>query len=154
MTADLITPRIQQIVDRTDILDVVTRYAAAIDTGDWAALASLFTDDASLECLGFEGSLGGSTGPEGITKFVGAVVRPLDGCQHINTNHLVSVYGDEAEHTGYFLAQHVRRGLADGELFLVAGRYDDRLRRTQEHWRFTHRTVTFLWCQGNPAVAF
>lgn len=148
MTADLITQRMREIVDRTDVLDTVTAYAAAVDGGDWTVLASLFDADATFDCPG----LGSAHGPEGVTEFVAAVVAPLDACQHVNSNHRVTVRGDEAAHTCYLLAQHVRHGLADGELYLIAGRYDDRLRRTPHGWRFTSRVLTVLWRQGNPAV--
>jgi hypothetical protein len=62
------------------------------------------------------------------------------------------VHGDEAGHTCYYQAQHVRLGLPAGEKFLSGGRYDDRLRRTADGWRFTHRRITSVWSEGNPAV--
>jgi hypothetical protein len=62
------------------------------------------------------------------------------------------VHGDEAEHTCYDQAQHVRLGLPDGEQFLGGGRYNDRLRRTPDGWRFTYRRITSVWSEGNPAV--
>ena len=52
----------------------------------------------------------------------------------------------------YYQAQHVRLGLPGGEKFLGGGRYDDRLRRTPDGWRFTHRRITSVWSEGNPAV--
>jgi hypothetical protein len=60
--------------------------------------------------------------------------------------------GDEAEHTCYYQAQHVRLGLPGGEKFLAGGRYDDRLRRTRDGWRFTYRGITSIWTEGNPAA--
>lgn len=148
MTAELIDSRVREIVERTDILDVANTYAAVIDGRNWAALAPLFTDDANFEIVGF----GGSSGPAGIVALVKAVVQPLDVTQHVNTNHLVTVRGDDAEHTAYFLAQHVKQGVPGGDQFLIGGRYEDRLRRTPDGWRFTNRLVTFIWTQGNPAV--
>ncbi|WP_157985267.1 nuclear transport factor 2 family protein [Lentzea terrae] len=50
------------------------------------------------------------------------------------------------------LAQHIRRNTPGGELYVVTGRYDDTLRRTADGWRFTHRTLTRSWSDGNPAV--
>jgi hypothetical protein len=75
-----------------------------------------------------------------------------DAAHHLNGNHVAAVHGDEAEHTCYYQAQHVRLGLPDGEKFLGGGRYDDRLRRTPDGWRFTHRRITSVWSEGNPAV--
>ena len=70
----------------------------------------------------------------------------------LNGNHVTAVHGDEAEHTCYYQAQHVRRGLADGDKFLGGGRYDDRLRRISDGWLFTHRKIISVWSDGNPAV--
>ena len=42
--------------------------------------------------------------------------------------------------------------LPGGEKFLSGGRYDDRLRRTPDGWQFTHRRITSVWSEGNPAV--
>ena len=45
-----------------------------------------------------------------------------------------------------------RLGAPGGDKFLGGGRYDDRLRRTPGGWRFTHRSITSVWSEGNPAV--
>jgi hypothetical protein len=76
----------------------------------------------------------------------------FDATHHLNGNHVTTVHGDHAEHTCYYQAQHVRRGLPDGDKFLGAGRYVDRLRRTSDGWRFTHRRIISVWTEGNPAV--
>ena len=40
-----------------------------------------------------------------------------------------------------------------GPNYIVAGRYEDRLARTDVGWRITHRTLTVMWTEGNVAVA-
>jgi SnoaL-like domain len=82
----------------------------------------------------------------------GPPVQRFDATHHLTGNHVAAVHDDHAEHTCYYQAQHVRLGLPDGEKFLGAGRYDDRLRRTPDGWRFTHRRITSVWSDGNPAV--
>ncbi|MBO2451087.1 nuclear transport factor 2 family protein [Actinomadura barringtoniae] len=57
--------------------------------------------------------------------------------------------GDEATHTCYVQAQHVR---SDGAKYLGAGRYADRLRRTGDGWRFSHRVLMSMWSEGDPSV--
>ncbi|MDL4814251.1 nuclear transport factor 2 family protein [Actinomadura opuntiae] len=138
--------RIGLLADRAAVIDVVTLYATALDVKDWAALASLFTPDATWEFVGGAERL---TGPEAITSRISAVLRPLQVTQHLLGNHVVRLNGDTAEHTCYFQAQHVRR---DGEKYLGAGRYDDRLVRTPEGWRFTYRRLTSMWNEGNVSV--
>jgi len=138
----------QDLADRLAVQDVATEYTMAMDRLDWAAVGRLFTGDARFEISG----IGVGEGPDGVVEVVGAVLRGLDVSQHLNGNHLVTVRGDQAEHTAYTIAQTVRRGTPGGDTYLVGARYEDRLRRTPDGWRFTHRFVTILWTEGNPAV--
>jgi 3-phenylpropionate/cinnamic acid dioxygenase small subunit len=140
---------LQELADRTAIVDAAIAYATALDTRDWKALGALFTDDA---CWEYSGSGERLYGPDAIIARISAGLERLDATHHLNGNHVATVRGDEAEHTCYYQAQHVRLGLPDGEKFLGGGRYDDRLRRTPDGWRFTHRRLTSVWSEGNPAV--
>ncbi|MDY7088802.1 MAG: nuclear transport factor 2 family protein [Actinomycetota bacterium] len=139
---------VQDLADRLDVEAVANRYALALDRRDWAAIGRLFTDDARIEVV----DVGTGEGPDGITELVRAILQPLDASQHVNGNHLVAVRGDQATHSSYTIAQHVRHGLPNGDLCLIGARYEDRLLRTPGGWRFAYRRVTVLWMQGNPSV--
>jgi 3-phenylpropionate/cinnamic acid dioxygenase small subunit len=140
---------LQELADRAEIIDVVIAYATALDTRNWAALGALFTDDA---CWEYSASGERLRGPGAIVARISASLARFDATHHLNGNHVAAVHGDEAEHTCYYQAQHVRLGLPGGEKFLGGGRYDDRLRRTPDGWRLTRRTIISVWSEGNPAV--
>ncbi|TXS37769.1 nuclear transport factor 2 family protein [Streptomyces sp. OR43] len=140
---------LQELTDRAAIVDVVVAYATALDSRDWATLGALFTGDA---CWEYSNSAERLCGPDAIVARIRTSLERLDATHHLNGNHVAAVHGDEAEHTCYYQAQHVRHGVPDGETFLGGGRYDDRLRRTTDGWRFTHRRITNIWSEGNPAV--
>ncbi|WP_406286982.1 nuclear transport factor 2 family protein [Streptomyces sp. NBC_00209] len=140
---------LQELTDRAAIVAVATAYATALDTRDWAALGALFTDDA---CWEYSGSGERHRGPAAIVARISAGLERIDATQHLNGNHVTALHAEEAEHTCYYQAQHVRHGLSDGATFLCGGRYDDRLRRTPDGWRFTHRRITNVWSEGNPSV--
>jgi ketosteroid isomerase-like protein len=140
---------LQEFVDRAAIVDTAVAYATALDSRDWAKLRALFTDDA---CWEYTSSGERLFGPDAIVARISTSLQRFDATHHLNGNHVASVHGDQAQHTCYYQAQHVRLGLPDGEKFLAAGRYDDRLRRSPDGWRFTQRTITSVWCEGNPAV--
>ncbi|HEX3713194.1 MAG TPA: nuclear transport factor 2 family protein [Trebonia sp.] len=140
---------LEELADRAAIVDVVTAYATSLDTRDWERLGSLFTADA---CWEYSGSAQRLTGPEAIVGRISASLGRFDATHHLNGNHVAVVHGDEAGHTCYYQAQHVRWGLPGGEKFLSGGRYEDRLRRTPDGWRFTQRKIVSVWTDGNPAV--
>jgi ketosteroid isomerase-like protein len=136
------------LADRMAVVDVCVTYTLALDSRDWTRLRTCFTDDAVADY----GGLGTVDGYDAIEQTCRTALGPLTASHHFLGNHLVTVDGDRAESTCYLQAQHVRLGAPDGELFLVAGRYDDRLSRTGDGWRITHRTLTVVWTQGNPLV--
>ena len=136
------------LLDEREILQVVLRYCRALDTKDWPLLGSVFTPDATAD-------LSGPALLEGIDAIrarVRAVLDHLDLSQHLVGNHEVHVDGDGATHRCYLQAQHVRRAAAEGPNYIVAGRYEDRLARTEVGWRIVHRTLTVMWTEGNLAV--
>lgn len=140
---------IQQLSDTAEIIDVAVAYATAVDTRDWDLLGSLFAADAVWEYVA-----GGETqsGRDGIVARIRPSIERLDGTQHINTNHVVTLDGDVATHRCYYLAQHLRRDTTGGDTFLAAGTYADQLRRTSAGWQLTRRTLHSTWTDGNPAV--
>jgi 3-phenylpropionate/cinnamic acid dioxygenase small subunit len=140
---------LQELVDRAAIVDAAIAYATTLDARDWEALGALFTDDA---CWEYSGSGERIRGPVAIVARISASLERLDATHHLNGNHVAAVQGDQAEHTCYYQAQHIRHGLPEGEKFVGGGRYDDRLIRTPDGWRFTYRRITNLWSEGNPAV--
>ena len=77
----------------------------------------------------------------------------LDGSQHLVGNHEIDVTGDTATHRCYLQAQHILRGTEGGELWMVAGMYEDRAVRTPAGWRIEHRVLSRIWTDGNPMVA-
>ena len=134
--------------DRQAVVDVCITYALALDSRDWTLLRTCFTPDAVAE---YEG-LGEKRGMDAIEETCRGALEPLKASQHFLGNHLVSIQGDEATSTCYLQAQHVKKGLPGGELYTVAGRYDDDLVRTPAGWRISRRRLTVAWTDGNPAV--
>ncbi len=92
-------------------------------------------------------------GIEEIRTRIRTALEHLDDSQHLVGNHEVAVDGDTATHRCYLQAQHVRRAATGGPNYIVAGRYEDRLVRTDGGWRIAHRTLVVMWTEGNLAVA-
>ena len=66
--------------------------------------------------------------------------------------NLQSFDGDQATHRCYMHAQHVLRAADGGRNFIIAGHYVDRLVRTTDGWRITHRDLIVTWTEGNRRV--
>jgi 3-phenylpropionate/cinnamic acid dioxygenase small subunit len=143
-----VDPAIQQLLDERAIIDVCVRYATAIDDRDWERLRSCFLPDA----VGIYHADRPLTGYPAIEEAVRTAVTPLSRTQHLVTNFTVVLDGDRATSRCYLHAQHVRAGLPGGETFVIAGRYSDRLVRTDDGWRIRERRLDRWWTAGNPAV--
>jgi 3-phenylpropionate/cinnamic acid dioxygenase small subunit len=140
---------LKTLLDERDIVQIALRYCRALDTKDWALLDDVFARDATAD-------LGSPTrlfGVEAIRERIRIALGPLDDSQHLVGNHEVAVDGDAASHRCYLQAQHVRHDATGGPNYIVAGRYEDRLVRTDVGWRIAHRTLDVMWTDGNLAVA-
>ena len=142
------TDALQCLLDRVEISDLLARYSTALDSRDWELLRDVFVPDADCEY----GALGHPHGVDEIIALVRATLDGLDATQHLVGNIVVSVDGDAATAEAYLIAQHIRRGAAGGDDYLIGGRYSDLLARTPAGWRIAHRTIHRMWWTGNRDV--
>jgi 3-phenylpropionate/cinnamic acid dioxygenase small subunit len=143
-----VNPDLQRLLDERSIVDVCIRYATAIDDRDWARLRSCFLPDA----VGIYHADRTLHGADEIVETIRTAVTPLSRTQHLVGTFVVDLAGDEASSRCHLHAQHVRAGLPGGEQYVIAGRYRDRLVRTDEGWRIRERRLDRWWTKGNPAV--
>lgn len=126
-------PNVAALVDRQAIDQLIAGdYPHALDTRNWDAYADLFTADGEL-------SLAGQTakGRQGIKDFVGALpTEPR--VIHVITNLSYTVRGDSATGSAYW--QDI--GMAgSGVGVLVAGHYEDALRKVDGTWKIAKRSI-------------
>jgi hypothetical protein len=136
-----------ELLDRQEIGELCIRYTFALDTKDWTLLENCFAPNPVFVHPG-----GRLEGIDAILARTSAALNPLDGTQHLLGNIAVEVDGATARASTYFHAQHVRAGTPGGDLYVIAGRYQDTLARTAAGWRITERMQTYLWRSGNRAV--
>ena len=122
------------------IAELITRYAALNDAGDWDGVAALYADD---------GRMSRPTAPEDFIAGRPAILaafrsRPLRATRHIVANVLVTLETEtDARATSQML---LFTGAPAGEGLPVqsttpplVGSYRDRLTRTNDGWRFLER---------------
>jgi ketosteroid isomerase-like protein len=134
--------------DKQAVTEVCHRYALAVDTKDWAMLATCFQPKANAF---FEG-LDACHGYPAIEKMIIGNIEPLTSSQHLIGNALVGVEGDSATASCYLQAQHRKDGVRGGDLFTYAGRYENTFVRTPEGWRIVELKLHTMWRAGNGAV--
>ena len=133
--------------DRIEIDDLLTRYATAIDTGDYDLLDAVFTADADCD---YE-VVGGFRGDRAAFKaWLAEVMGFFDFHQHYVVNRAVDLDGDSATAVSY-LYNPCR--LAGGDRVLEeGGRYHDTLLRTPDGWRITARREEPVWHKWPPGL--
>lgn len=135
--------RLQLVEDQLAIHKLIISWGPAVDTGNAAVAASLFTEDAILES-----DLSFLIGPKAINAMVlaeGHQALIADGSAHIPAYPIVTVDGDEAKATGY---TRVYRHTPEGyEVWRLSANHWE-FRRTPEGWRVSRRTNNVI--DGGP----
>lgn len=128
---------LQEISDRLEISDLLTRYTRAIDTKDFELLDTCFTPDAFVDYT----SSGGVKGayPE-VRAWLAKALAPFAAMMHFVGNSTVELDGDEARTRTYVI--NPMAVPADGgkrHAFTVCAHYVDKLVRTPQGWRIAER---------------
>jgi SnoaL-like domain len=131
--------KVQELVDREEIRELVATYAHRIAHGP--AAGDLFADDGAYINRGTpelppREVRGRADLDEYFCDRTGWAERPLPMIH----NHIISVHGDEA--TGICSVEI--RATAKGTSILASGYYLDRYRRDGRRWKFVERDVSFF----------
>jgi hypothetical protein len=144
--------RLRRLSDRAEITDVVLRFALAMDLHDWPLLRACLADEVETDYGAFRNEPVARVSADAFVARRASALADLR-MQHVSTNHLVEIDGDEAVCRSCFLIHRVHPGLPHGENTLdSAGHYVHRLIRTNDGWRIRGIVQTPLWTRGNPQV--
>jgi hypothetical protein len=140
----------QELADKLEIQELLTRYATAVDTRDWDLFTQCFTADATIDYTaagGIEGTL------PVVRAWLAEVLAGFVMTQHLVTNFHIRLDGDVAECRSSLFNP---MGMSDGEggvvVFLEGGYYYDRLVRTPEGWRIQRRVIEVTFSTRNNPV--
>lgn len=138
---------IQLLVDRADVIDVVTRYATSIDLRRWDAFAACLADKVEINMPVTEGWVPLSR--DDLVGLAGRIYAQLEATQHISANHQVTITGDQATCLSTLNATHyLGEGVDGGDLQREVGYYEYRLVRTGG-WKIDRMHMTITWVEGN-----
>jgi ketosteroid isomerase-like protein len=121
------------------ITELITRYAALNDAGDWDGVAALYTEDARMSR---------PSAPDDFIAGRAAILaafrsRPLRAARHIIANVLVTLESETSARATsqilLFTGVSAGEGLPVQSATPLVGTYCDHLTRTPHGWRFVER---------------
>jgi hypothetical protein len=139
----VVDERLQELLDKQALLELVTRYARAIDRCDLDLLLTCYHDDAVDDHGTFAGP------PAEVFPPILEHMRSMPPTQHVISNAVFVVDGDRAVGEVY---TDVRVGAPAGgdKLHGGFGRQLDRYERRNGEWRIAHRRVVIEWFDPGP----
>jgi hypothetical protein len=124
-------------------IDLLNRYAHAMDGRNWPALAALFTEDGILAARYVHFSGGPTTeplsvqGPEKIVKFLSTMLDTMRATHYMMSNYVVDIdpSGASATVSCYFRAYHAGKDERAHLFEESLGRFDLTTARTGSQWK-------------------
>jgi len=139
--------RLQELLDREEIRQVMYSYARGVDRCDPGLIADAYHEDAWDDHGNFRGGR-----DLVVDTIVGRGAAARASMHHLG-NVLIELVGDVAHVETYFMA--CQELDLDGRVHtrMRAGRYLDRFERRDGRWRIAHRTVVDDWSRLDEVVA-
>jgi hypothetical protein len=135
--------KLQWLIDRAQISDLLHSFARALDTRDVAAYVDNFAADGYIELPSF------AMRRDEMFERVPKSLARYSATHHLSCNHQITIDGDTAQSRSYLQAVHV--GAKPTEHWDAGGWYDCSYRRTTAGWKFVHVKLTAVWLNGDPA---
>jgi hypothetical protein len=132
------------IADHLELERTVWSLGRCLDERDFDGLRELFTADATVTTAAT------ATGHDALVEQARRRHSRDDGIQHIITNLITDVDGDQATGRANLLVSFARTGPDDPAPYLIGEVYRFAFRRTSRGWRITSMTSTRTWSMNQP----
>jgi hypothetical protein len=142
---DTTSTKLQDLVDRADILDCLHRYARGMDRLDRELVRSAYHDGAIDDHVGFVGPV------DDFIDWAFEYHATQARHQHFVTNHNIELDGDCAHVETYFLFVATERD-AGAPLTMFGGRYVDRFERRNDRWAIAARLCVVEWATSPTSL--
>ena len=137
--ASTLESRLAAVEDQLAIRDLTARYNFAIDNRDLAAVAELFTDQASF---GSQDGAMRATGQAAILNQFKSRFSALGATNHVAHDHVI--WFDSATQAQGRLSVHAEVWRNEQPM-VTAMRYSDRYEKVDGLWRFSERLLSFFY---------
>ena len=136
--------RLEQLLERQDILECLVRFSRGMDRFDRALFLSAFHPDAVIAAGEFVGN------PTALYEWASKLHAQGQSSTHHNLlNHTCEIDGEVAHAETYYLFVGRNR---DETNWIAGGRYIDRLERREGAWKIALRTNAIEWSGMVPTM--
>jgi hypothetical protein len=132
-----IETKVQYLLDRDELTDLVTAYAYGVDTRDWALHTSIFTPNYEINTEGEWRK--DTTDKRG--KHLMAFFKKFEATQHLVFPQTISIDGDTAYVTSTLHARHYHSNGDPKKNTLLFGHYEFWCTRTADGWRIARMAM-------------
>jgi len=145
--------KLQALMDRAAISEVMQRYGMSIDTRDWAALRSCFADEIEIDAseTGVEPRAPARriSGDQWLDR-IRRIVTQFAVTQHMISPYRIEIAADRALCMAYMQARHFPPNRSDAKaVWVIGGYYTNTMVRTVQGWKIAVWKLTLTW-QENP----
>ena len=143
--------KLLELWEDKQITKVILRFGRALDTGNWPAYRSCFTNPVNIDFKRLTGQDEVCIDADLWTRFAEQILSPVRR-HHSYSNFDITVDGDRAHAVVYMTARHWKAtdlGTSDNTQY---GWYDFWLRRDGDGWQIYRVKHDFQWVEGNNAL--
>ena len=142
----------QDLRDRLAVSDIFVRFTCAIDSRDWIAYRSCFSDSIEID---YRSLIGGDVlfmDADAWTEQARQSFAGFECTQHFTSNHVCKLDGNRARGSAYICAEHfVAAGKAQ-EFWTMGGVYHGEFVRGASDWSMIKLRLEMRWSRGNPDI--
>ena len=132
------------LADRLELERTVWSLGRCLDERDFDGLVRLFTADATVTTAAT------ARGRDAVIEQARRRHSQHDGIQHLITNLITDVDGDQATGRANLLVSFARSGPDDPAPLLIGEVYRFAFQRTPQAWCISHLTATRTWSLNQP----
>ena len=143
---------VRALKDRVDIVETMSRYAAAIDVSDFATLRTTLADDITAQYANMHDEP--LEGADAVVAWVDQATKGKIWQHHLINVYTVDIEGDTAKVLVYHTSlQNYDRAPETADV--LVGRYHNEFVRTPDGWKISRLLLEVLWGeQRQDAVGY
>lgn len=145
-----IEERLRALEDRAEIIDILRRYAYAIDRLQWDKFRSCFAEEVEVNLIRTNGWK--TVKSADLARIAEGAFTTYTATQHLAANAQITIDGDTAEVWSTLNATHYLRDAVGDPWHQQVGYYEFLFSRLPEGWRIVKMRQVPHWQRGNQQI--